>query len=99
MGSRRKARECALQLLYQVDVGGGRVADALGTYWTTQEADDDVRQFASFLVDRVVKNLSEIGGGSGGGGVTMKLVSVTDTLITTVEGAAVTVGYNFTSVY
>lgn len=49
-----------MQLLYQIDVGGGRVADALETYWASQEADEDVRQFASFLVDGVVKNLSEI---------------------------------------
>ena len=60
MGSRRKARECALQLLYQIDVGGGKVSDALETYWLSQEPDEDVREFANFLVDGVVKNLSDI---------------------------------------
>lgn len=60
MGSRRKARECALQLLYQIDVGGSRVADALETYWMAQDADEDIRQFASQLVEGVVRNLAEI---------------------------------------
>ena len=60
MGSRRKARECALQLLYQIDVGGGMVKDALETYWAAHEADEDVRRFATSLVEGVVKNLSEI---------------------------------------
>jgi len=60
MGSRRKARECALQLLYQLDLGGGKVKDALEIYWTTQEVDDDVRTFANSLVEGVIKNLPNI---------------------------------------
>ena len=60
MGSRRKARESALQLLYQLDMSGGKVRDALGMYWATQDGDEDVRQFASSLVEGVVKHLSEI---------------------------------------
>ena len=60
MGSRRKARECSLQLLYQLDVGGGKVQEALETYWAVQEADEDVRQFATALVEGVIKNLPSI---------------------------------------
>lgn len=60
MGSRRKARECALQLLYQIDVGGRKVREALEIYWATQDADEDVKQFATSLVEGVVKNLADI---------------------------------------
>ena len=85
--------------------GGGGGTSSLGELTNVDEIVDQDPDESRVLVQEAgsslwtVKNLSEIGGGGGGGGVTMKLVSVTDTLITTVEGAAVTVGYNFTSVY
>jgi N utilization substance protein B len=60
MGSRRKARECALQLLYQLDIGGGMVKDAVEIYWASQEHDADVQSFANSLVEGVVRNLSGI---------------------------------------
>lgn len=47
-------------MLYQIDIGGGRVADAFETYWLTQDVDADVREFAGMLVEGVTKNLSEI---------------------------------------
>lgn len=84
---------------------GGGGASSLGELTNVDEIVDQDPDESRVLVQEAgsslwtVKNLSEIGGGGGGGGVTMKLVSVTDTLITTVEGATVTVGYNFTSVY
>jgi hypothetical protein len=85
--------------------GGGGGTSSLGELTNVDDIVDQDPDESRVLVQEAgsslwtVKNLSEIGGGGGGGGVTMKLVSVTDTLITTVEGAAVTVGYNFTSVY
>ena len=85
--------------------GGGGGASSLGELTNVDDIVDQDPDESRVLVQEAgsslwtVKNLSEIGGGGGGGGVTMKLMSVTDTLITTVEGAAVTVGYNFTSVY
>jgi N utilization substance protein B len=33
MGSRRKGREAALQMLYQMDVGGSGAEDAIRAYW------------------------------------------------------------------
>ena len=85
--------------------GGGGGASSLGELTNVDDIVDQDPDESRVLVQEAgsslwtVKNLSEIGGGGSGGGVTMKLMSVTDTLITTVEGAAVTVGYNFTSVY
>lgn len=60
MGSRRKARECALQLLYQIDMGGQDVPEAQGFYWVTHEVDEDVREFADSLVGGVREHLIEI---------------------------------------
>lgn len=51
MGRRRKARELALQLLYELDVRGesdpGPAAEA---FWQRQTADEEVRVFADTIV-------------------------------------------------
>jgi N utilization substance protein B len=51
VGRRRQARECALQLLYELDVRGdsdpGPVIDA---FWKRQPTPDEVREFADALV-------------------------------------------------
>ena len=51
MGSRTKARECALQALYQLDLSGGTPADALADLWAHFEpVDEDTKAFAEALV-------------------------------------------------
>ncbi len=52
MGRRRKARELALQLLYELDLRGeGDVDQTIDGFWQRQPAlDDDVREFADRLV-------------------------------------------------
>ncbi len=51
MGSRTRARECALQALYQVDTTGGTGDAALsGLFLHFEEADADERRFAEQLV-------------------------------------------------
>src|SRR5438093_1717386 len=51
MGSRSKARECALQALYQLDTSGGSAADVLAGLWAHFEpVDDDTKAFAEALV-------------------------------------------------
>ena len=51
MGSRTKARECALQALYQVDTSGGTAEQALsGLFAHFEEADAADRRFAEQLV-------------------------------------------------
>ncbi len=51
MGSRRQAREQALQLLYQVDIGQSSLDDALRRFWENEEqpTDPDVAEFARIL--------------------------------------------------
>jgi transcription antitermination protein NusB len=51
MGSRTKARECALQALYQLDTSGGSASDVLAGLWAHFEpVDDDTKTFAEALV-------------------------------------------------
>jgi transcription antitermination protein NusB len=51
MGSRTKARECALQALYQLDTSGGAVSDVLAGLWAHFEpVDEDTKGFAEALV-------------------------------------------------
>ena len=49
MGSRRKARECALQLLYRLDIGGGQPDDIPEFYWNESDADSDAQSYAQEL--------------------------------------------------
>jgi len=61
MGARRKARECALQMMFQYDMAETPVDDVFTTYWgELAEAVDDVREFANNLVLGAVSHLTEI---------------------------------------
>ncbi len=50
MGSRRHAREQALQVLYQIDLAGADTEDALKLFWAREPSDPDRVDFASILV-------------------------------------------------
>ncbi len=50
-GKRRQARELAAQFLYQHDINGGPLAEALSLFWLTQhQGSDTVRAFAEELI-------------------------------------------------
>ena len=50
MGSRRRSRECALQILYLIDANDeGGVEQALERYWASFDGPDDARPFAEEL--------------------------------------------------
>lgn len=60
MGSRRKARECALQMLFAADVAEMPADDVVRSYWAELgESDLDVtaRDFATRLALRTLSNL------------------------------------------
>ncbi|MBI2345474.1 MAG: transcription antitermination factor NusB [Deltaproteobacteria bacterium] len=50
MGHRRQSRECALQLLYQIDVGGSPISDTISDYWEAHAVPSEVSTFADELV-------------------------------------------------
>ncbi len=63
MGSRRKARECALQMLFAADVAGTR-GDELARYFWSELADGELdpqaREFATRLAMGTLANLEEV---------------------------------------
>ncbi len=60
MGLRRTARECALQMLYQFDIGGQSAPDILSTFWERNEQMAGVQSFANELFEGSVDKLDEI---------------------------------------
>jgi N utilization substance protein B len=63
MGSRRKARECALQMLFAADVSSGRVDDLVRLYWA-ELSDADVepaaQEFATRLATGSLSRVAEL---------------------------------------
>src|SRR5215210_1296625 len=60
MGSRRKARECALQMLFAADVAEMPAADVVRSYWAElgeSELDVTAREFATRLAVQTLSNL------------------------------------------
>jgi N utilization substance protein B len=64
---RRRAREAALQMLYQSEVGKAGAPESIATYWPAREDDeplaplgDDMREFANRLVNGTVSRSEEI---------------------------------------
>jgi transcription antitermination protein NusB len=61
MGARRKARECALQMLFQYDMAHPSVEELATTYWGEMaEAAAEVREFATELALGAISHLEEI---------------------------------------
>ncbi len=60
MRQRTKAREYALQLLYQIDLTGALPDDAIQAFWQQHLAAEEVRAFAELLVRGTTTNRSAI---------------------------------------
>ncbi|HXD32382.1 MAG TPA: transcription antitermination factor NusB [Pyrinomonadaceae bacterium] len=63
MGSRRKARECALQMLFAADVSQTSPDDLVKTYWAElgdAEIEESAREFATRLATGTLANASEL---------------------------------------
>jgi transcription antitermination protein NusB len=60
MGSRRKARECALQMLFAADVAEMPATEVVRSYWAElgeAELDETAREFATRLAAGTLQNL------------------------------------------
>src|SRR4029450_8131800 len=60
MGSRRKACECALQMLFAADVAEMPATDVVRSYWAElgeADLDETAREFATRLAARTLSNL------------------------------------------
>jgi N utilization substance protein B len=63
MGSRRKARECALQMLFAADIAGAVPDEVLRTYWTElgdTDTEEVAREFATRLAAGTLANLDAL---------------------------------------
>jgi transcription antitermination protein NusB len=64
--ARHRAREAALQMLYQWEVGRLSAHEALATYWPSRESDqemnEDGRTFANALVRGTIERIGEADG-------------------------------------
>lgn len=60
MGLRRAARECALQMLYEYDVGKQSKNEILSTFWQMNDHPKKVRDFAGQLFEGAIQRLKEI---------------------------------------
>lgn len=60
MSIRRRAREIALQVLYQLDISQGEAGEVLALYWENFEPSPKAREFCQRLVDGVRQNQSQI---------------------------------------
>lgn len=63
MGSRRKARECALQMLFAADVAGADRDQVLKTYWAElddSDTEEAAREFASRLAAGTLAHLDAL---------------------------------------
>lgn len=60
MGLRRSARECAVQMLYEYDIGKHARDTILEDFWKMNEHPDKVREFADQLFHGSISRLKEI---------------------------------------
>ena len=63
MGSRRKARECALQMLFAADVAEATSDEVVRSYWAElgePELDETAREFATRLAAGTLANLESL---------------------------------------
>ena len=55
MRNRTKARECALKILYAVDVRKDPALECAGVFWESHSSiKGEIKEFSAFLVDGVV---------------------------------------------
>ncbi len=60
MSKRRKAREIALQGLYQYDVGNQDLKDVTSFLWLNVSIDNEIKKFAKELIEKTIVNSEKI---------------------------------------
>lgn len=60
MGKRRKARESALQILFQTEFNDNSLEEILKQFWKNKKADKETRVFSRTLVENVLTHKNEI---------------------------------------
>ena len=60
MSLRRKAREYALQILFQYDLANGNIAEIMENFWKEKKSNSKIVSFCSQLVNGTIENINEI---------------------------------------
>ena len=60
MGQRRKARECALQILFQLEFNSGDPRALVKVYWEHQKASREVREYGTWIVETMLAHAKAI---------------------------------------
>jgi len=60
VGTRRKSREIAIQILYQLEINEADIEDAVATYWDAYQPSRDLKEFSSHILHGVFRHLREI---------------------------------------
>ncbi len=60
MNLRRKAREYALQILFQYDLANGNMSEIVENFWKEKKANNKIVSFCSQLVNGTIENINEI---------------------------------------
>ncbi len=56
MGQRRKARECALQILFQLEFNSADPRELVKVYWQHQKASREVREYGTWIVETMLSH-------------------------------------------
>jgi N utilization substance protein B len=56
MGKRRQARECALQILFQLEFHSGDPREVARAYWEGRRAAAGAREYGTWIVERILEN-------------------------------------------
>jgi N utilization substance protein B len=60
MGRRRKARESALQILFQLEFNKPRIEKAIDQFWKEKKASEEIRDYSNWIVKGIVSHQEEI---------------------------------------
>jgi len=60
MRKRTRARECALKVLYCLDITRQDFSSCLADFWEMNQEDDEIKDFANLLIKGAIENLDKI---------------------------------------
>ena len=60
MGKRRKSRECALQVLFQLEFNSADPEALIRRYWEYQKVTEDVREYGNWIIEGIRAHSREV---------------------------------------
>ena len=60
MGHRRRAREEALRILFQIEFEDAEFQKVVAQYWENRKIHDEIKEYSTWLVNGIISHLGEI---------------------------------------